>query len=381
MRGILRYVAILLAVVMVFAAARYLDSAPGSKAEQPKPEQITLRETETPETETQAQQTQALPAWESQPAETTPAEETTQPPREAGSFLLTFVGDCTLGCREAHSYIDYGFTKVIGEDYGFPFRNVLSYFEADDFTLINLEGALTDDGYATQKAHTFRGPTAYVNILTENSVEAVTLANNHTMDYHQTGYTSTLATLEAAGVPYVERDKSMIVTTDSGLTIAVYGAVYYLLDTEVITTAISQLRAQADVVIFAPHWGVEGSYMPNEDQIDLAHAAIDAGADIVYGSHPHVLQPIEEYNGGVIYYSMGNFSFGGNIYPDDYDSAIVQQEVLLQEDGSISLGGRTVVPVCLSSVAGRNNFQPTPYEEGSAEYDRVLAKLSGTWKK
>ncbi len=376
MRGILRYVAILLAAALVFAAARYLDNAPYRKTDMPRSEKTTLRATEP-----QPQETEALPERESQPAETTPVEETTQPLREAESFLLTFVGDCTLGCREAHTYIDYGFTKVIGEDYGFPFRNVLPYFEEDDFTLINLEGPLTDDGYATQKAHTFSGPTAYVSILTENSVDAVTLANNHTMDYHQTGYDSTRATLESAGVPYVERDNSLIVTTDSGLTVAVYGAVYYLLDTEVITTAISQLREQADIVIFAPHWGVEGSYAPNEEQIQLAHAAIDAGADIVYGSHPHVLQPIEEYNGGVIYYSMGNFSFGGNIYPDDYDSALIQQEVLLQEDGSFCLGERTVVPVCLSSVEGRNNFQPTPYEEGSAEYERVLAKLAGTWKR
>ena len=102
---------------------------------------------------------------------------------------------------------------------------------------------------------------------------------------------------------------------------------------------------------------------------------IDAGADIVWGSHPHVLQAMEEYNGGKIFYSLGNFSFGGNIYPDDYDSALIQQEIIRQPDGSICLGETIVVPVCVSSIPDRNNFQPTPYEEGSEGYQRVLEKL------
>ena len=291
------------------------------------------------------------------------------------SFLLTFVGDCTLGCRDFHANAGYGFIQTMGDDYGFPFRNVLEYFEGDEMTFINLEGTFCDTGYAVQKAHTFRGPTHYINILTQNSVEAVSLANNHTMDYGQTGYDSTVATLESAGIPYVERDSSAILTTKNGLTIGIYGAVYYVMDTEVITAAIRQLRQQADIVIFAPHWGFEMNTQRNQDQVDLAHAVIDAGADIVWGSHPHVLQAMEEYNGGKIFYSLGNFSFGGNIYPDDYDSALIQQEIIRQPDGTVSLGETIVVPVCVSSIPERNNFQPTPYEEGSEGYQRVLEKL------
>lgn len=311
----------------------------------------------------------ALP--ETEPVQTQPSEE---------RFFLTFAGDCTLGSNPTNYYAGWGFINTVGEDYEYPFRNVRTYFENDDFTIVNLEGALSESGYPRDKKHTFRGPVAYVEILTGNSVEAVTLANNHTLDYGQSGYDSTITALESAGIPYVERDASAIVTTESGLTIGLYGAVYYYLDVEDMTAEIVSLKEQGcDIVIYAPHWGAEGSYYPTQEQIDVAHAAIDAGADIVYGSHPHVLQPIEEYNGGIIYYSLGNFSFGGNICPEDLDTALLQQEVIRDAQGNVTLGELTIVPASISSITTRNNFQPTPYEEGTEEYQRVLAKLDGTW--
>ena len=313
---------------------------------------------------------------ETEPVTTEPVETELQEER----FLLTFVGDCTFGSNPTNYFAGYGFIKTVGEDYRYPFQNVIGYFESDDFTMINLEGPLCDSGYPVQKKHTFRGPTSYVNIITENSVEAVTIANNHTLDYGQSGYDSTLETLNAAGVPYVERDAPTIVTTESGLTIGIYGAVYYHLDVEDMVTEITAMEAQGvDLIIFAPHWGTEGTYRPTAEQTEVGHAAIDAGADIVYGSHPHVLQPIEEYNGGIIYYSLGNFAFGGNGYPQDYDTALLQQEIIRDAEGNVTLGELTIVPANVSSVSDRNNFQPTPYEAGTAEYERILAKLSGTW--
>ena len=311
-------------------------------------------------------------------AATAPTTVPTEPPEER--FLLTFVGDCTLGANPTNTYADVGFPKIVGTDYAYPFRNVISWFENDECTFLNLEGPLTDVGNPMQKKHVFRGPTDYVNILTQNSVEAVTIANNHTMDYGQTGYASTVETLNDAGIPFVDRDASCIFTTEHDLTIGLYGAVYYLLDEAAITEGISALKEQGcDLVIFAPHWGVEGTYHPTADQIRLGHAAIDAGADIVWGSHPHVLQPVESYNGGIIYYSLGNFSFGGNGYPRDYDTALLQQEVIRAADGTLRLGELTMVPANVSSVSDRNNYQPTPYEIGTDGYDRVLRKLDGSW--
>ena len=324
-------------------------------------------ETAAPTAEAQVVTTQ--PTQVSQP-ETLPPE--TRPAEE--HFLLTFAGDCTFGSNPTNYFADYGFIKTVGEDYAYPFANVIDYFANDEFSMVNLEGPLCDEGNPMQKKHVFHGPTAYVNCLTENSVEAVTVANNHSMDYGANGYASTLAALEQAGVPYVERDSTAVVTTENGLTIGLYAAVYYKLDVADMTAKIAALREQGvDLVIFAPHWGVEGTYRPTEEQERVGHAAIDAGADIVFGSHPHVLQPIEEYGDGLILYSMGNWTFGGSTMPSDPDTAIVQVELTRSDDGSISRTGMDVIPCCVSSKIDAamaneqnyNDYKPTPYEEGS----------------
>lgn len=307
---------------------------------------------------------------------------TTVPPTDPQPehFTLTFVGDCTLGANPHHYNIGLGFIKTIGEDYGFPFRNVMDYFANDEVTFINLEGTFCDSGKPVYKRHVFRGPTDYIRILTENSVEFASLANNHSMDYGQAGYDSTVQTLSAAGIPFVERDAGMLFTTENGLTVGVYGAVYHYLDVEDMTAEITQLRQQgADLIIYAPHWGSEGSFRTTREQREVAQAAVEAGADIIWGSHPHVLQPMEWIDGSLVCYSLGNFSFGGNIYPKDYDAALIQVEVIRDPDGTVRLGQVTAVPVNVSSDPNRNNFQPTPYEPGSREYDRAMSKLDGTY--
>ena len=127
------------------------------------------------------------------------------------------------------------------------------------------------------------------------------------------------------------------------------------------------------------HWGLEGSYRVTESQKQLGRAAIDAGADIVYGSHPHVLQQIDEYNGGYIVNSLGNWSFGGNTAPRDRDTAIVQFTVKRDVDGSVSVEGWEAIPCCLSSTPGVNDYRPEPYAEGSEEYERTMSKLLGSF--
>jgi len=309
------------------------------------------------------------------------SEPETQPQAREERFLLTLAGDCTLGSEPNLFYAGWGFIQTIGEDYDFPFRNVREYFEADDFTLINFEGVLVDEGYPMDKTFTFSGPTAYIEIMSGSSVEAVTLANNHTLDYGTSGYQSTLETFDASQVEYVEKNSTLLYTTESGLTIGIYAEDYSCFDMELLKASVSQLReAGAELVIYAVHWGVEGSYYPQPNQEDWAREAVDAGVDIVYGTHPHVLQNIEHYGDSVIFYSLGNFSFGGHMYPRDRDSALVQQEIIRRPDGTVELGELTVIPVCISSIPDRNNYQPTPYEEGSEEYNRVFEKLQGLWK-
>ena len=322
---------------------------------------------------------QTEPVTEATEPPTEVTEEPTEPPEE--HYLFTFAGDCTFGSLEEHIRSEYGFTMTVGDDYGFPFRNVAEYFLEDDFSMVNLEGVLADQSTAVVKKHVFRGPTHLVNILTENSVEAVTIANNHTMDHGQAGYDSTVATLTDAGVTFAEQDGSFIYTTESGLTLGVYSVSLDNLNIDQITAAIAVLDAdpKVDIVILAAHWGIENTFKPNEQQQSVGHAAIDAGADIVFGTHPHVLQPIEEYNGGIIYYSLGNFSFGGNGSPKDYDTAFVQQEVIREVDGTVHLGELTIIPCSISTNPHQNDFRPTPYAADSKEYARIMSKLDGSY--
>ena len=324
----------------------------------------TTEATEVPET------TEAV----TEPVETAPATPV--------SFTLTFVGNCTLGASAKNYNYQQGFINTVGEDYAYNFKNVLTYFSGDDFTMLNLESVLTDSTKSSGKEYAFRGPSTYVNILSQNSVEAVSLSNDHTKDFREEGYQDTTKSLSDAGISYAEQDKTLIVTTNRGLTIGIYAAHIDSLKESDMVSAISQLKAneEVDLVIFAPHWGNDNVYTANATQTKLAHAAIDAGANIVYGTHPYVLQPIEEYNGGIIYYSLGNFAYGGNNNPKDHNTALVQQEVIRDVDGTVKLGKLTVVPCSVSSVSNLNNFQPTPYEAGSDAYKNVLAKLNVTGK-
>ncbi len=249
----------------------------------------------------------------------------------------------------------------------------------DACTMVALEGVLLDEGFSSSDGFSFRGPVAYTNILTSSGVEAVTLANNHTMDFREEGYQSTKDALTQTQVAFVEKQQTAMYTTERGLKIGLLAA-SFIVDLELIEQQVKELRAEgAELIIMAIHWGVEGSYRPFPEQTQQAQAMIDLGVDIVYGNHSHVLQRIEEYNGGIIYYSLANFSFGGHQWPPDLDSVLLQQQVLRDEDGSVHLGELTRIPVCCSSEPPANNFQPTPYPEGSEGYDRVLSKLDDTF--
>lgn len=393
LRGFLKIVVPCLLLVAVLAAAKYMDSGRYANRTPSDPQSsvpsFDWQETESVETtaamETEPVQTESVETEpvETENAETEPAQkeaEQTVSSQQDNTFVFTFLGDCTLGTMPAAYYAQVGFIKTIGEDYLYPFENVRTYLENDDFTILNLEGPLTDTKGAGSGKYTFRGPEHYVNILSMNSVEAVTLANNHIMDYGAAGINNTRKVLDEAQVSYVEKDCSKVITLESGLTVGLYATTYASYDKEDLIAEISAMKEQGvNVIIYAPHWGVEGSYRPHVEQKEYAYAAIDAGANIVFGTHPHVLQPIEEYNGGVIYYSLANFCFGGNSAPRDMDTVVLQQEIILQSDGTVKLGERTVVPCSVSSIEGRNNYQPTPYEENSPKYIRTMQKISGTF--
>ena len=293
----------------------------------------------------------------------------------AGTFVLSFAGDCTLASEHAENAAG-SFVNTVGDNYAYPFEYAAAFFKSDDFSLVNLECALTESDAAEDKLFRFRGPPAYAKILTTGGVECVNLANNHSGDYGEAGLADTKAALDEQGVVWAGDGDTCLYETASGLRIGLY-AVYADFR---IAEGIAALReAGAEIVIVSLHFGEEGSYTPSDSQTYWARYAIDSGADIVYGHHPHVLQPIEPYNGGVIFYSLGNFSFGGNGNPRDKDTAIIQQTIVRDAQGNCTLGQTRAIPFSLSGYTYYNDYRPVPYMPGSEDYARTLSKLDGSF--
>lgn len=300
-----------------------------------------------------------------------------EPKPDPDTFVISMLGDCTL----ASSQRSTDFDRVIeANGVEWPFSGTVDILSADDFTMANLECSFSDDDLLSSTTFAFHGPAAYAQILSNGSVEAVTNGNNHTLDYNEKGVEDTRAAVEGVNVGYVSAKESKIFKTERGLKIGIYCPGWRNNTLEGVEKAIPALREKgADIIIYAPHWGEEGKYHPNAEQELVAHAAIDAGADIVCGTHPHVMQRMEEYNDGIIFYSLGNFSFGGNNAPRDRDSVIAQVTVTKAKNGSFKVSGYELIPCCLSSSEGINDYRPVPYEKDSEFYARALSKLDGTF--
>ena len=279
--------------------------------------------------------------------------------------VLSLIGDCTLGD-------DYGvsrFADVVGDDYAYPFAKVRDILAQDDLTLANLEGPLTLQTEAYEKQFRFKGKPEYAQMLVEGSIEAVTVANNHMRDYGQAGVQDTVDALRAHNIAYCGRNTTAVVEA-GGLKIGLFGYSFPYENPD-FAGAVQQLRQEgAQFIVFTMHWGVERSYEPTAEQIQLAHAAIDAGADLIVGHHPHVLQPIERYKGKTILYSLGNFCFGGNSHPSDMDTAIVQ--VRIASDGVQSV---VAYPCSISGNSESNNYQPVPLVNSTDRIARIYGLL------
>ena len=298
-------------------------------------------------------------------------------------FTISAIGDCTLTSHQKLPASNpSSYAAVMGEDYAYPFHNTLPYFESDELTIANLECSFSDTQLYSSSLFYFRAPTAYAQILTKGGVDFVNTANNHTADFGRQGIDDTCAALETYGIPYGVEGQAQIITTPNGIRVGIYCDYNgYYPKTENCVAAIEQLKEDgADYIICMFHWGQdEVVYHPKQVQIDLAHACVDAGADFIYGSHSHCLQPYEEYNGAYILYSIGNWSFGGNTTPKG-----IKRDL----DGSISNESCGIIPCCVSSRPvlegfssyGYNDYCPTPYEVGSEDYERAMSKILGTYE-
>lgn len=239
---------------------------------------------------------------------------------------ISAAGDCTLG---VDSRFNNRFNQKYDEkDSSYFLKKVKKVFSKDDLTIVNLEGTLTNSTNRAVKTFTFKGKKSYTEILTKGSVEAVTIANNHTMDFGNQGFKDTKKAVRDAGIKCFGYD-DISYKTIKGEKIAMIG-VNALPSQGKKDSYVKQLIKKAkkkkpDLIIIYFHWGIEGDARPNSTQTHLAHKSIDWGADLVLGSHPHVLQGIEKYKGRYIVYSFGNFCFGGNSNPGDKDTMIFTQ--------------------------------------------------------
>lgn len=296
------------------------------------------------------------------------------------TITISAAGDCTLGTDEGFNYKRSFKGKYDAvQDPAYFFQNVQPVFAQDDLTIVNMEGTLTEETTREPKQFAFKGDAEYAKILTSGVVEAANLANNHSFDYGKKSYEDTIAALEAEGISSFGYERTAVMDI-KGVKVGLAG-VYELAEhincKQDMLDNIASLKEQgAQIIIVSFHWGQEKENVPNDVQVELAHTAIDNGADLVLGHHPHVLQGIEEYKGKNIVYSLGNFCFGGNSAPSDMDTMIFQQTFTVK-DGKLQEDNVTNILPCKISSAyeeGYNNYQPILAE--GEQKEKIFERLS-----
>ena len=296
------------------------------------------------------------------------------------TITISAAGDCTLGTDEGFNYKRSFKGKYDAvQDPAYFFQNVQPVFAQDDLTIVNMEGTLTEETTREPKQFAFKGDAEYAKILTAGAVEAANLANNHSFDYGKKSYEDTITALEAEGISSFGYERTAVMDI-KGVKVGLAG-VYELAEhidcKQDLLDNIASLKEQgAQIIIVSFHWGQEKENVPSDVQVELAHTAIDNGADLVLGHHPHVLQGIGEYKGKNIVYSLGNFCFGGNSAPSDMDTMIFQQTFTVK-DGKLQEDNVTNILPCKISSAyeeGYNNYQPILAE--GEQKEKIFERLS-----
>ena len=405
----MKLVKTLIMILLVFALGLVLWVRLGAA---PKPAEADLRPTQSPAAP--AEVTEA-PGSET-PTGTEPAasEAPVDIDAEPEYFTVSMVGDCTLSASPDKRDWGIGFQRTVGDDTDYPFANTVQFLNDDYLTIANLECSLSDKKYSSIEQFSFLGKADYAKILSSGSVEFVTLANNHPMDFGQGAYNDTTAALDAVGVSYAGENECYLYQSEGGLKIGLFcmyngltGNAFSLLSASAqeklvaeskdwIDRAVPKLEEMgAEYTIACLHMGTEGNYETTDVQVELCRYAIDAGFGSVYCTHAHRLQPAELYGEGIIFYGLGNWIFGGHTNPGNgkdpasYDTGI-GKITLCRRGSKVTLDSYSFIPCCISSaldpengvpgVNSQNNYQPTPYVEGGKAWQRAMSIISGTYE-
>ncbi|MBQ2687329.1 MAG: CapA family protein [Clostridia bacterium] len=301
------------------------------------------------------------------------------PQTEENTLKLSFIGDCVLGGDP----VDYGYESFIWYSENYPlsyfFEKVKSELSNDDFTLANMETVLTDnfklkpEDKGDGPAFWFMAKSKNAEILTEGSVEVAGVVNNHTADFGDEGYSDTVKALEDAGL-LVGEDCIPLYFEKNGIKVGVvYANLWAYYQVNYITEALEEIKDKCDYKIVFFHGGEEGQHEPDNFKIDACRDLANSGlCDLIVGAHPHVLQPLEVVNGVPILYSLGNFCFAGNNYPEN-KTVIFKANLTKNDDGSIS--AETKIVPCYVYTGDINSFQPAIITD-EEDKQEILTMLS-----
>lgn len=295
------------------------------------------------------------------------------------SIAVSFIGDCMLGGDPRKGSVRYGSDKEF-ENYANSnggidsvFANVKSIFQADDLTVANLECTLTNSTNYSSKKYIIRGKPSYASMLKRVGIDMVNLSNNHSYDCGSGGLSDTKSNLAKAGVAYTAYNGATSKTV-KGVKIGFTSHLVGTTSVDKIKSSVASAKKSNKIVVAIFHWGTstEWTYAVSNQEKTIAHAAIDAGADIVIGGHKHLVSGIEVYKGKHIVYDLGNF-VTCITNTDDKDTFIFQKTFNIYSNGTVEDGGIKVIPASTTSKAGVNNCQPALLTGSDAQ--RVINKI------
>lgn len=294
-------------------------------------------------------------------------------------IVISFLGDCTLASQKGEEKKGNMINYLNTQDTSYFFEKCMSIIGNDDFTIANCENVFSDDNTEAiykdySPAFWFRSSTKNAAVYADSSIDAVSIANNHTNDYGSGGYSETKSALENVNVLWGDVDNPIILEKD-GISIGIICCKFWgSYNEKSIIKQIEELSETTTLQIVFFHGGTEKIHTPEEWKVEGCRRFVDAGADLVIGGHPHVLQPYEEYNGTSIIYSIGNFCYGGNRSPENR-TVIYQQIFTFDGSNNLIKSEENIIPFYVFT-GSTNNWQPAPIED-EEEKEKVFDFLYG----
>lgn len=297
--------------------------------------------------------------------------------KTAKKLTMSFVGDCVLATANGTTNRPGSLNWVADRELpSYFFEKVAHILFNDDITVANCENVFNDSELEPVKkegeAFWFKTAVKNAQILAMGGVDVVTLENNHTWDYGKQGFEDTVNAVEVTGVKAGYNNKPVILERNGIRVGIVCCGLWSYSQYSSAVRQVESIAPKTDIQIVYFHGGTEKVHKPDDWKVNAARKIAEAGADLVVGSHPHVLQPMEVYKGVPIVYSLGNFVYGGNRSPEN--RTIIFQAFFEVDEGNIKVS-YNIIP-CYVFTGSTNNWQPDIITD-PAEKEKVLEFMHG----